>query len=404
MIDYSFIDSAEFAAFYKDNENVDSATLRLKRFKGLSFDKEAAIRQIVCRKKTVKKLPYLYDKLAYPTDVSIEQCSSEELAKFHSELFKDCSLVADLTCGLGIDAFYISQEARKVMAVELNEEAVNAAQFNYKRLGATNISVFAHDSETFLKESTQRFSACFIDPSRRVKEDTHHRVYRIEDCSPSVTSVLQQLQGRCNFLIVKASPMVDITQTIRDYPGISDIWILSLRNECKELLFKINLKESTSSTEIHAIDINGKLRTEFSYPYEPTKGLENITPLKPEKGYFALIPNVAIMKSGAFDTLCNRFKLFKTADFCHLFLSQQDFTKPFPGRKFIIKDIFSFSKKDIHLLRETYPTANLMSYNPKLSTANVQAKLKINDGGDFYIFAILSSIDGKGYLLACQKA
>ena len=404
MIDYSFIDSAEFAAFWKDNENTNPATLRLKTFKNLPFDKEAAIRQIVCRKKTRKKLPYLFNRIAYPTDVSIEQCTSEELAKFHGELFKGCSVVADLSCGLGIDAFYISQEVGKVIAVELNEEVVNAALFNFNRLGATNISVIANDSETFLRNTERHFSACFIDPSRRVKDDAHHRVYRIEDCSPSVTSVLSLLQGKCNFLIVKASPMVDITQTIRDYTGISDIWILSLRNECKELLFKINLDKPASTIQIHAIDINSGQRNVFSFSHEYQKGLGNIAPLMPEKGYFALIPNVAIMKSGAFDALCNRFKLFKTADFCHLFISQEDITMPFPGRKFIIKDIFSFSKKDISLLRETYPTANLMSYNPKLTTAELQARLKINNGGDFYIFAILSSIDGKGHLLVCRKA
>ncbi len=94
--------------------------LRLKAFKGLPFDKNIAITQIACRKKAVKKIPELANRIVYPAEVSIEQCTSEILAKFHASLFENCTSVADLTCGLGIDSYYISQVAGKVASLEAN--------------------------------------------------------------------------------------------------------------------------------------------------------------------------------------------------------------------------------------------------------------------------------------------
>ena len=128
--DFSFVDNPEFKSFISQYSTTDASTLRLKRFDNLKFDKNLAITQIECRRKAKKKLPELAEKIAYPTDVSIEQCSSEILAKFHANLFAGCDAVVDLTCGLGIDSFYIAQQTKSVVSIDAAEIVTSAVKHN----------------------------------------------------------------------------------------------------------------------------------------------------------------------------------------------------------------------------------------------------------------------------------
>ena len=133
--DFSFVDNPEFKSFVSKFSTTDASTLRLKRFDNLKFDKNLAITQIECRRKAKKKLPELAEKIAYPTDVSIEQCSSEILAKFHANLFAGCDAVVDLTCGLGIDSFYIAQQAKSVVSIDAAEIVTSAVKHNMHKFG-----------------------------------------------------------------------------------------------------------------------------------------------------------------------------------------------------------------------------------------------------------------------------
>ena len=173
--DFSFVDNPEFESFISQYSTTDASTLRLKRFDNLKFDKNLAITQIECRRKAKKKLPELAEKIAYPTDVSIEQCSSEILAKFHANLFAGCDAVVDLTCGLGIDSFYIAQQAKSVVSIDAAEIVTSAVKHNMHKLGINNVSVVNEFAESYLDKVKNPFSAAFIDPSTAIPAHTQSK-------------------------------------------------------------------------------------------------------------------------------------------------------------------------------------------------------------------------------------
>ena len=177
--DFSFVDNPEFESFISQYSTTDASALRLKRFDNLKFDKNLAITQIECRRKAKKKLPELAEKIAYPTDVSIEHCSSEILAKFHASQFAGCDAVVDLTCGLGIDSFYIAQQTKSVVSIDATEIVTSAVKHNMHKLGINNVSVVNDFAESYLDKVKNPFSAAFIDQTRRLTEDRNSRTYAI---------------------------------------------------------------------------------------------------------------------------------------------------------------------------------------------------------------------------------
>ena len=146
MTDLAFIESSEFNEFIKNNKDANTMQLRLKKFNNLSFDLEFALQQIECRKKAIGKIPELAEKLIYPTQVSIEQATSEVLAKFHANLFAGQKTVLDLTCGLGVDDYYISEKVESVTTIDINPTVADIAIRNFRELGRNNITVHCQDS------------------------------------------------------------------------------------------------------------------------------------------------------------------------------------------------------------------------------------------------------------------
>ncbi|MDY6106508.1 MAG: methyltransferase domain-containing protein, partial [Candidatus Limisoma sp.] len=224
-----FIDSKEFNAFLEQYSSSDPIKLRLKKFSGLTFDLDFAITQISCRQKARRKLPELGERLIYPTAVSIEQCTSEAVARLHGTLFADCRNVYDLTCGLGIDAYYIAQNARRVACCDINPEVAATARHNFNRLGASNIEVECRDAVD-ASLNLNGYDACFVDPSRR-GETASMRLYSFADCTPNLKTIVDNIRSAVKFIIVKGSPMVDIAQTINEYPETTDIWVVSVKND-----------------------------------------------------------------------------------------------------------------------------------------------------------------------------
>lgn len=403
MQDFSFTDNKEYKDFITQHQNEDIIKLRLKKFSDLSFDKEFAIRQIDCRNRTKHKLPTLWDKIIFPTDISTEQCTSEILAEFHANLFESCEEVVDFTSGLGIDSFFISKKVKHLQSIEIDKNVSDTAKYNFDRLGAHNVTAICDDAEHFAKAIDSEISACFIDPSRRVEKDKTIRSYGLKDCQPDLTKILENIHSKCNFIIVKASPMVDVTQTLSDFPNISDIWILSVKNECRELLFKILLKDAkVERTIIHTLNFENSSTQLFEFLYNEKPNIE-IAKVSPEEKDLLLIPNASIMKSGAFDLVCDKLKLGKVADNSHLFITKNEsILDVFPGRAFRILKTAGLSKGEIKKLRDESPTANIICRNFPLSPAELQKKLKIKDGGKNYIIAT-TDYTNKKVILCCEK-
>ena len=397
--DFSFVDNPEFKSFVSQNCATDASTLRLKRFDNLKFNKNLAITQIECRRKAKKKLPELAEKIAYPTDVSIEQCSSEILAKFHAELFTGCNTVVDLTCGLGIDSFYIAQQAKSVVSIDAAEIVTSAVKHNMHKLGQNNVSVINDFAESYLDKVRNPFSAAFIDPSRRLTDDRCSRTYAIKDTVPDLNQIIPQIESRCEFIIVKASPMIDISQTIADFPGITEVWILSVKNECKELLFKIGFPQVARKPQIHCIDFGANEATEFSFKFED-KSISTTDGI-PHSGQLLLVPNASIMKAGAYDIVADKFNLIRLAANSHLYLSDNKPNHEYPGRMFSIANVLTLSKPDIKKIKSTIQSANISCRNFPMKPDDLRKRLKIADGGNDYIFATTLA-DNSKVLILCQ--
>ena len=403
MQDFSFIDSKEYKDFITQHQNEDIIKLRLKKFSDLPFDKDFAIRQIDCRNRTKHKLPTLWDKIIFPTDISTEQCTSEILAEFHANLFEGCEKVVDFTSGLGIDSYFISKGVKHLQSIEIDENVSNTAKYNFKRLGADNATAICDNAEHFAETIDSEISACFIDPSRRVEKDKTIRSYGLKDCQPDLNQILGNIHSKCNFIIVKASPMIDVTQTLSDFPNISDIWILSVKNECRELLFKILLKDAkVQGTVIHTLNFENSSTQNFEFSFNEKPNTE-IAKISPAEGNLLLMPNASIMKSGAFDLVCDKLKLGKVADNSHLFATEDEsIVNAFPGRVFRIIKAAGLSKGEIKEIHNDYPAANIICRNFPLSPAELQKKLKIKDGGKNYIIATTDHTNKK-VILCCEK-
>lgn len=397
---FDFILTDEFQKFAKEHSAADPVMLRLKDLSQLPFDKELAIIQLECRKKAKRKIPELAEQLAYPTAVSIEQCTSSILAEFHASLFETDDNVIDLTCGLGIDTFFIAQKAQTVTSVEANDIVAEAAGFNYNRLGRSNISVVCDTAEHFISTHSGELkaNAVFVDPSRRLTQDRNLRTYSIKDTTPDVALMLPEIRRFADFMIVKASPMVDISQTIADFPDISDVWILSVKNECKELLFRIDFR-TKKEIEIHTLNFDSLHTQIFSYTYGATASPMISSHIG--QGHTLCVPNASVMKAGAYNLAAQAFGLRKIAANSHLLFAEKGQPDSFPGRQFEVIDILSLSKPDVKKLKSITGCANIACRNFPLTPEELRKKLRIGDGGEYYIFATTTA-DAKKILLLCK--
>lgn len=391
---YNFIEK------YKDS---DPNTLRLKKFKEYPFDIKFAILQIECRKKASQKIPELNEtkRFLYPSLLSAEQCTSEIIAKFHSSLFNDCNSVLDLTAGLCVDSYYISQKAAHVTAIEINPQIADIGILNMKQLNA-NVDVINCKSEDYIINNTNKYDAVFADPARRGNNNS--RVFAISDCSPNIIPLLHSLKNKAKYLIIKASPMIDITNTLSEINDISDIWVLGIKNECKELLFKVNLMPEpyfAHSPKIHTINFDTVRNQKFSFDYNPDKTSMPPTAFPHIENYL-YEPNCCIMKAGAFREIANEYNdLSKLHNNTHLFVSHYKI-EGFPGRMFIIEDIIPYKDKELKKIAYKYPHINVSVRNMPITAEQLKTKLKVKDGGEKYLFGV-TLCNGSKALLICKK-
>ena len=394
-------------AFYKyiyehkdDNTNV----LRLQQKESEEFDVLFAIDQIEARKKIKNKLPHWHQNiyLLFPSVISTEQASSEETAIYKSELLSDKDVIklCDLTGGLGIDTYYFAQRASSVTYIERYPLYCEIAQHNYKVLKASNITIINDDCNNFVLKNNQYFNICYIDPARRGKNNK--RVVAFEDCEPDILSLLPNLYRFSDQIIIKASPMIDITSAINQLSDIAEIHIVSVKNECKELLFILQKDMlSISNPQIICVNICSKNKEVFSFSYLQERML-------PCSNYASSIltylyePNSSILKSGAFKMLGQVFCVDKLHVNSHLYTSDK-YMEDFPGRKFKVIDIYDFSSKNSKIIAQKYTKASISSRNFPLRPDELKKKLKIKDGEEYYLFAT-TLYPNKKIIIITQKA
>jgi hypothetical protein len=386
--------------FIREHAGDDPARLLLSASRYPDIDVPLAVEQIACRQRIRDKLPSWYagDELIFPGSIAAEQCSSEQTAAYKQRLVKASDHVCDLTGGLGVDSFFLSRKARQVTYLERREKYCDAARHNFARLGAENIDVREGDATLGLAGPPPSIDVFYIDPSRR--DSGGKRIFALRECEPDLTALLPGLLQRAPRVIAKLSPMADLRQTLSLLPGTTEVHVVSIRNDCKELLFVIEREPPAGSLPVHCIHFTADGREEsFSFDLQKEKDF----PVSWAPGVQACLyePNASILKAGAFRSI-TRLGVCKLHVNSHLYTSPH-LSDAFPGRRFIVEDVLPFGSRTCKRLSQAIPRANITVRNFPLTAEELRRRTRIADGGGTYLFATTLR-DGAKALIVCRKA
>lgn len=363
-------------------------TLALRKA-DVGIDVSLALRQIKARQLLQKKVPEWSqnENLLFPQHLSIEQCSSEATAKYKANQLKGNSF-ADLTGGLGIDTYYLSNSFREADYVERQTDLCELARHNFKMLD-TQVKVWNEAAEEYLKHCKPK-DCLYLDPARR---DTHgHKTVSISDCTPDVLALQDQLLQKANVVVVKLSPMLDVSKALAELKSVKEVHVLAVGNECKELVFIMergcfnppSLFAANLQTEQPVV--NFTIDEELGCTLRLAEGV----------GRYLYEPNAALMKAGCFKLLSEKFGVLKLHKNSHLYTSET-LANGFPGRVFEVEGVALYNKRVKQALLDDVEKANLAVRNFPLSVDALRKTLKIKEGGDVYLFA--STLHGENKVI-----
>ena len=381
--------------FIEQNLDADIRQLALKGCRDKDVDLDAAIRQIAGRQTARRKLPSwaALDGILYPPHLNMEQCSSEQAARYKAgvctRLSSPTSLV-DLTGGFGVDFAFMSQAFDEATYVERNSELFAISSANMKIL-APKAKCLNEDGLEVLHR-LDHVSMIFMDPARR----DHHgaRTYGISDCTPNVLEIKDELLQKADVVMLKLSPMLDWHKAISDLGEqyIKEVHIVSVQNECKELLIVMQQQPAEPPTVYCVND-------DSVFSYHPSSISSNHISHHSSLIYL-YEPNASIMKAGCFAEIEQAFEVSQLAPNSHLFASDQAIAD-FPGRKFRVTAVTSMNKQELKQALKDIRQANIAVRNFPMSVADLRKRLKLSEGGNDYIFATTLT-EGKKVLIICQ--
>ena len=380
------------------HDDVQQLALQRNRFPQLSdADFRFLLQQIEGRQRTKDKLPTLtqLDDWWFPVRLSCEQCSSEATARYKAELVGMCHRLIDLTAGYGIDTFHLAEGMSEAHYVERNAELCAIAQHNFQ-LYRPHIQVHNTTAESFLASypypitnsaasnspsgrplpnSIASHTLIYLDPARR--SQSGGKVFRIEDCEPNVIDLLPTLRRIGSHIMIKFSPMLDITAALRALGKDWDTHIVAVNNEVKEVLFL------TGKGDIHAVNIRTReMRTDrFFFSPEDEKQAE--LQLAPHIQQYIYEPNAAIIKAGAFRLIAEQYELQKLDTNTHLYTSDTCISG-FPGR---IWQVIDAEIKEPKRQLDKSVRYSIISRNYPLSPEDIRKKYKLRDGDEQYLIA-----------------
>ena len=396
--------------FIRQHQDEDVRQLAFLGSKNPEVDMPFALDQIRGRKMARAKLPRWanIDGIIYPPHISMEQCSSESTALYKAELAarllglpassssEEIGFV-DLTGGFGVDFSYIaSRLGMSSMYVERQAHLCEAAKENFERLGLKNAIVKNEDGIEVL-HSLKELKLIFIDPARR--DDAGNKVVSLKDCTPDVTVLQEEMLLKADYVIIKLSPMLDWHRAISELSHVREVHIISVNNECKELLLVLSARNMGEKLRIYCInDAQSFVCDELDMESSSVK----IAPSTLEEMQYLYEPNASLMKAGCFGVLSERYDARMLSKNSHLFVSREPIAA-FPGRSFRIIAVSSFNKKELKRHLSGITKANIATRNFPLSVAELRKRLKLKDGGETYIFATTLS-DDSHVLVITEKA
>jgi len=348
--------------------------------------------QIIAKQKAEKKLPtwFANDNIYYPEKISIEQTSSEVAANHKLDLISGNSII-DLTGGFGIDTYSFSKKFTKVVHCEINNELSKIVAYNYQQLGITSIECFSGNGMKYLKQDDQKFDCIYIDPSRR--NDVKGKVFLLQDCLPYIPPKIDFLFEKAAQILIKTSPILDISNTINDLKNVQKVRVFALNNEVKELLFILK-KGYEGKIFIEAVNHQKGEIQKMEFDYQSDTRSNYALPLS-----FVYEPNAAILKSGGFHEVGQQFQLQKLHQHSHLYTS--DSLVDFPGRAFSIEHCIPYDKKKIKKLLPNQK-ANITIRNFPKSVAQIRKETRIKEGGTDFLF-FTTDCNNKHIVLICKK-
>ena len=393
--------------YIRQHADDDVRKLALQGVGNPSVDLPTALHQIAGRQTAQHKLPSwaANNSIIYPPHLNMEQCSSEQTARYKAPHLnmEQCSseqtarykaplagkrnVYVDLTGGFGVDFYWMSQGFKKRIYVERDEQLCAISTENFRTLGH-DCSVINSSAVDYLA-TIAHADVIYLDPARR--NEHGGRTYSIEDCTPNVLELLPVLMQKADRIILKLSPMLDWRKAVNDLKHVAEVHIVSVNNECKELV--LVLKENADALRVVCVNDDSI--------FEVPPILNHQSPTISQHPSYLYEPNASIMKAGCFGAVANKYGIQQIADNSHLFLSSDEI-EDFPGRRFQITAISSMNKRELKEALKGMNRANIAVRNFPLSVDQLRKKLKLKDGGEVYLFATTMA-DGQHRLFICRK-
>lgn len=367
----------EVQQFLKKHIKDDVSRFALSKIPFTDVSSAELAEQLDGKQRTEKKLPLWFNTegIIFPPKISVEQSSSEHTALYKSKLLKGNTLI-DLTGGFGVDTFFFSRVAEHVIHCEQNEDLSAVAKHNLTTLGANNVEFITEDSIKYLQVTDKKFDTIYVDPSRRIQSK---KVFLLEDTEPDVVSNLDLLLSKAQRIIIKTSPLFDIQSGLNDLKHVSEVHVLSVRNDCKELLWVID-KDFTGEAQIICTAIGAITKQSFSFKLSEEKKLNMESYSEPLKYLYE--PDVALLKAGCFKQICKAFEVEKLHQNTHLYTSE-NIAEGFIGKTFQINSVVDYK---IFMKENLVKKANVISKNFPLKPEELKKRHKLSDGGKEFLF------------------
>lgn len=372
--------------FILSNIDADVTKLLLNPPKGFQDNIQFLAEQIHSRQKAKEKLPtwYAHPDLIFPPPLSVEQCSSEVTATYKAQLLRGTHMI-DLTGGMGIDTLAFAHQFEKVTYLEQSEVLCSRMSHNSRVLGKS-VEVVNDTTESFLSSKLANPpSLFFIDPARR---DSHaKKVFRFADCSPNMIELMDSFREIGAPVMVKAAPLIDLSMGIEELQNVSTIHVVSVKNDCKEVLFILDFRQKQTSIPIRTVNLTNEGSEIFDFTQEQERSAE-IQLSGPKK--YLLLPNASVLKAGGFKSIASQFDIPKISTSTHLYTSDE-LVPSFPGRTFETLD---------EPIDKSIEKANVISRNHPQTPQQILKKYKLKEGGDFFILAFRDQLDKPQMVLA----
>ena len=383
--------------FILAHEADSPAELMLHRDRWPDIDMAEAVKCIQGRVKARSKLPLWYAEpgLLYPQSLPLEQCSSQATALYKQRFVSSGDRVADLTGGLGVDSWSLSQAAASVDYFERSEELCACARHNFSALGRSNITVCHAETtpEMLGNIPSDSYSLIYLDPARRGKDGG--RVYSLRNCEPDITALCPELLRIAPRILLKASPMADIRVLLSELPEAAEVRIVSHNNECKEVLLLMQRGHSASPedipiTAVEILDDSASQTAVFHFSLrEETEAVAELAAPSEITG-FLYEPSPALLKSGAFKLPAVRFGLRKISASTHFYVGNSVY-KDFPGKIRRIVEVLPFNKAAIRDFRKKYPSCSVTARNFPMTSEELRRRLGTSESDTLRVLATTAS-------------